>query len=135
MLMLGPFAVDDGGRITARAGAAPPAMRFAWRGHPCEARLEPGGLRLSALAGRIPSTAEPGADRPWTLRALREVPRELPADLRLRVTADHRLRLEREEARPGETASALLAQMVRFALALDPYLERLDSVGAGTAKT
>lgn len=131
MLMLGPFAVDDGGRISPRAGMAPPAMRFAWRGRACEARLEDGRLWLSALAGRIPSTAEPGADRGWTVRKLEGIPRE---ELALRVLPDHRLQLERE-APPGATAAAMIAEMVRFAMALDPYLERLESAGAGSAKT
>lgn len=131
MLMLGPFAVDDGGRISPRAGAAA-AMRFAWRGRTCEARLADGRLHLSAPAGRIPSTAEPGADRGWTVRELGEMPRE--EGVALRVLPDHRLRLEKE-APPGATASALIAEMVRFALALDPYLERLESAGAGSAKT
>ena len=130
--MLGPFAVDDDGRISPRAGSAAPRIRFAWRGRACEAQLEGGRLRLSAQAGRIPSTAEPGADRGWTVREIGGMARG--EEVALRVLPDHRLRLEKE-APPGATASALIAEMVRFALALDPYLERLDSAGAGTAKT
>ncbi|MFL1463813.1 hypothetical protein ACI6QG_16510 [Roseococcus sp. DSY-14] len=134
MLTLGALAVDRDGRIFPAPGSPAPALRFRWRGRPCEARLEPGRLRLSALAGRIPSTAEPGADRPWTVREVQAVPRALPGGLVLRVTPDHRLRLE-GEAPAGGTVTALLGELVRFALALDPYLERLESAGAGTAKT
>ncbi len=134
MLTLGALAVDRDGRISPLPGSAPPSLRFTWRGRPCEAWLEPGRLRLSALAGRIPSTAEPGADRPWTVREVQTVPRALDGGLALRVTPDHRLRLE-AEAPSGGTATALLSEMVRFALALDPYLDRLESAGAGTVKT
>lgn len=134
MLILGSFSVARDGTLAPREGHGPPALRFAWRGRPCEARLEQGRLLLSALAGRIPSTAEPGVDRGWTLEEVRRLPPEMPPGWALRVTPDHRLRLE-AEARPRDTAPGLLSEMVRFALSLDPYLDRLESVGAGTAKT
>lgn len=134
MLTLGPFAVAPDGTLSPRPASRPPALRFAWRGRPCEARLENGRLRLSALAGRVPSTAEPGADRAWTFGEVSRLPQELPDDLALRLTPDHRLTLEAEAPARG-SAPALVGEMVRFALALDPYLDRLDSVGAGKVNT
>lgn len=89
---------------------------------------------LSALAGRIPSTAQPEADRGWTLEEVRRLPSGMPPGWLLRVTPDHRLRLE-AEAGLRDTAPSLLSEMVCFALSLDPYLERLESPGAGNAKT
>jgi hypothetical protein len=42
----------------------PPTLRLAWRGRRCEAVLEGAGtLRLAAIATRIPSAADPCADR------------------------------------------------------------------------
>ncbi|WP_207540337.1 hypothetical protein [Sabulicella rubraurantiaca] len=134
MLALRSFSVAHDGTLAPREGHGPPALRFAWRGRPCEARLERERLRLSAMAGRIPSTAEPGADRSWTLEEVRRLPPEMPPGWALRVTPDHRLRLE-TEAEPRDTAPGLLSEMVRFALSLDPYLERLESAGVGKAKT
>jgi hypothetical protein len=60
------------------------------------------------------------------------MPAELPEGWLLRLTADHRVALERH-APPRTTAVALLGEMVRFAMALDPYLERLEGVGARPA--
>lgn len=128
-LTLGPFAVAADGTLAPRAPGLSPAIRFAWRGRLCEARLQEDALRLRAIAGRIPSTAEPGADRHFTARAVAALPAEMPEGWQLRLTPDHRVALERQES-PRTTAVSLLAEMVRFALALDPHLERLEGVGA-----
>jgi hypothetical protein len=96
--------------------------------------MEQKRLRLSAVAGRIPSTAEPDADRARTFEALADVPVELPPGWRLRLTADHRLCLESEAAAEA-SAAGLVAALVRFALALDPYLDRLEAAGVGRLNT
>ncbi|MDB5415016.1 MAG: hypothetical protein JWR10_3351 [Rubritepida sp.] len=96
-----------------------------------------GEIRLRAMAGRIPSTAEKNADRAGTLRQVATLPPDLPAGWRLRLTADHRLSLETETP-PRGTAVGMLGEMVRFAIALDPYLDRLEAAGAsgwGSVKT
>lgn len=129
MITLGPFAVGRDGTLSPRSPGLRPALRFAWRGRPCEALVGDGALRLRAMAGRIPSTAEPNADRAGTLRAVAELPPDLPAGWQLRLTADHRLALE-VEAPARRTAVALLGEMVRFAMAIDPYLDRLEAAGA-----
>lgn len=129
MIILGPFAVAPDGTLSPRAPGLSPAIRFAWRGRACEALMQEGGLRLRAIAGRIPSTAEPGADRHFTARAVAEMPAEMPEGWRLRLTADHRVAVE-TQAEIHTTAVSLVGEMVRFAMALDPYLDRLEGVGA-----
>lgn len=117
-LTLGPFAVAPDGTLSPRAPGLSPAIRFAWRGRICEALMQEGNLRLRAIAGRIPSTAEPGADRLFTARAVAEMPAEMPEGWRLRLTADHRVAVE-TQAPARTTAVTLLGEMVRFAMALD----------------
>ncbi|GGG40542.1 hypothetical protein GCM10010964_30190 [Caldovatus sediminis] len=138
-LTLGPFAVGEDGVLAPRApGQDPPRLRFAWRGRPCEARLDAASeLRLAAIAARIPSTAEPdgAARRSAAFAALGAVQRALPGGWRLALTPDHRVRIEaRTRLAAPATATGLVAAMVRFALTLDPYLDRLESAGvAGDA--
>jgi hypothetical protein len=137
----GPFLVEpDGALLPLRV----PALRFAWRGRPCEARIADGKLSLSAGAGAVPYTAERPADRPGAFAAIAALPAHLPGGWRLRLLPDHRLLLEAEDALPMPTSAVVLVgALVRFALALDPYLDRLESAGVaaavgarpGTAKT
>jgi hypothetical protein len=138
----GPFLVEPDGALVPQRGSA---LRFAWRGRPCEARLADGKVSLAAGAGMVPYTAERPADRPGAFAAIGSLPAALPAGWRLRLLPDHRLRLEAEAALPAPTtAIALVGALVGFALALDPYLDRLESAGVmappgaaipGTAKT
>lgn len=134
MIKLGPFAVTRDGALSLPDEAPAASIRFAWKGRPCEARLEAGRLRLTAIAGCIPSTAEPGADRSHTFAALARLPPEMPPGWRLRLMPDHRLCVETEGS-PQLSAAPLVAAMVRFALALDPYLGRFDAAGAGRVRT
>jgi hypothetical protein len=130
-LTLGPFAVHRDGTLEPRAVERRPAMRFAWRGRSCEAGLSAGGLHLAAIAARVPSTAESGADRPRALATVAVMQGELPQGWRLKLLPDHRIRIETEAPFPDPpTATNLIASMVRFALAIDPYLDRLDGGGA-----
>jgi hypothetical protein len=127
-LTLGPFAVDQDGTLQPREPGLRPAVRFAWRGRHCEAALSGEAVQLAAFAGRIPSTAEAGADRPLAFEALAALPRSLPPGWQARLLPDHRIMLESSAPLPEPpTATELVAAMVRFALALDPYLDRLDS--------
>lgn len=130
-LTLGPFAIAPGGTLTPRRADQRPMLRFAWRGRPCEAELGADSLRLATLAARIPSSAASGADRPGALAALAGLAPSMPKGWRLRLLPDHRISLEATapfDAPP--TAVGLLAELVRFALALDPYLDRLEASGA-----
>jgi hypothetical protein len=131
-LTLGPFAVTRDGALQPREAAQPPALRFSWRGRRCEAAVAANGLHLAAIAGRIPSTAEPGTDRATAFETVAALPRTLPPGWRVRLLPDHRIRLEAAmDTAEAQTATSVIAAMVRFALALDPYLDRLDSASAG----
>lgn len=131
----GPFLVAHDGQLTP---VGRPALRFAWRGRGCEAVVSAGQITLAAQAGAVPYTIERSAQRPAAFAALEALPAELPEGWRLRLLPDHRVRLEHAVELEGTTtATALVSAMVGFALALDPYLDRLESAGmaAGTVKT
>ncbi|MBK1659953.1 hypothetical protein [Paracraurococcus ruber] len=133
-LTLGPFAVERDGALRPREPHAPPALSFHWRGRRFEAAVVPDGLRLAAIAGRIPSTAEAGADRAGALATVRTLPEALPPGWRVKLLPDHRIRVEAEQETPAApTATRLIAAMVDFALAMDPYLDQLEGVSAGPA--
>jgi hypothetical protein len=89
------------------------------------------GVHLAAIAGRIPSTAEPGTDRATAFETVATLPRSLPPGWRVKLLPDHRIRLEAATNGAVPTATSVIAAMVRFALALDPYLDRLESASAG----
>jgi hypothetical protein len=131
-LILGPFAVARDGALQLREPGAAPALRFSWRGRRCEAAVVPNGVRLATIAGRIPSTAERGADRALAFAVLATLPACLPPGWQLRLLPDHRIQLEAvTETPPAPTATSVIAAMVHFALALDPYLDRLETACAG----
>lgn len=138
-LTLGPFAIDRAGTLQPRAPGLRPAMRFAWRGRRCEAALTPKEVHLAAFAARIPSTAEAQARRNSAFEAVASLPGQLPAGWKARLLPDHRL-VVKAAAPLSEppTATELIVAMVRFALDLDPYLDRLDSAcgpPSGTANS
>jgi len=135
-LTLGPFAVDRTGTLEPRAAGLRPALRFAWRGRTVEAELGDDAVRIAAIAARVPSSAEAGADRPGAFTALAALPANLPDGWRMRLLPDHRIALESDRHLPSPpTAVSLLAELVRFAMALDPYLDRLEAVGVGAPGT
>jgi hypothetical protein len=124
----GAFMVEPDGALRPQGC---PALRFAWRGRPCEARIAEGQVALSALAGAVPYTGERPSDRPGVLAEIGRLPSALPPGWRLRLLPDHRIRLEAMSALPEPVqVAALIAAMVAFALALDPYLDRLEAAGA-----
>jgi hypothetical protein len=129
-LTLGPFAVDPDGILRPLDPGALPALHFAWRGRACDAELDGTWLRLASAAARIPSSAEPGADRSRAFAELAGLPALLPRGWTVKLLADHRVQLEAEaQLETPPTATSLIAAMVRFALALDPYLDRLENAG------
>ncbi len=136
-LTLGPFAVNRDGTLQPRGPGLRPAMRFAWRGRRCEASLTREEVHLAAFAARVPSTAEARAGRPGAFEAIASLPGSLPPGWKARLLPDHRVVLEASAPlSEPPTATELVAAMVRFALDLDPYLDRLDSAGmplSGTA--
>lgn len=136
---LGPFAIDPPGTLAPRDAGQRPALRFAWRGRPCEAELGTGEVRISAIAARMPSTAGRTAGRAGALAALAALPPLMPEGWTMRLLPDHRISLESAEPLAAPTtAVGLVTRLVRFALALDPYLDRLEAAGAeapGSART
>ncbi len=133
-LTLGPFAVDPDGILHPRDNQARPALHFAWRGRDCAAELIGSAVHLGSCAARMPSSATPGADRNRAFAAVAALPRRLPRGWRVRLLPDHRVRLEMEaELGSPPTATNLIAAMVRFALAMDPYLDELETEGVGRA--
>lgn len=135
-LQIGGFMVDRRGRLRPHRPQGRPALRFRWRGHDCTAVLGPKGLELSARAGEIPSTATAVERRGAVIRALDALPSELPPDWTLALSPSHALWLDASREIEAPTATRLIAEMVRFALALDPYLDRLSAAGLeGTPST
>ena len=132
---LGPFAVTPEGALLPRAPHPAASLRFAWRGRACLAQFGEEGMRIAADAARIPSTADPGADRRRAFEAAARLPANLPEGWRARLTPDHRIRVEASAPLcPPANATALVATLVRFVLALDPCLDRLEAEGvAGPA--
>lgn len=128
---LGRFDVAPDGALTPREAPEAPALRFAWRGRPCAAHFDRDTIRLAADAARIPSTADRAADRPRVFAAVAELPRRLPDGWQARLLPDHRIRIEAEAPMDNPSnATALVAALVRFALALDPVLDALEAEGA-----
>jgi hypothetical protein len=127
---LGPFMVAADGVLTPMR---PPELRFAWRGRDCAAVLAEGQMTLSAEVGAVPYTVEQPDARPVAFAELGALPEHLPEGWRVRLLPDHRVKLE-SAVRLGDntTATTLLTAMVGFALALDPYLDRLELVGVGS---
>jgi hypothetical protein len=134
-IALGPFAVTPEGALAPRGAHPAPCLRFAWRGRACAAELCAEGVRLAVDAARIPSTADPGANRRRAFAALAHLPASLPPGWRVRLLPDHRIRVE-ASARIGAPANAiaLVSAMVRFALAIDPWLDRLEADGMAAAQ-
>ncbi len=130
LLTLGPFVVAPDGILRPREPGALPALRFAWRGRACDAELDGTALRLASAAARVPSSAEPGADRARAFAELAALPGLLPRGWQVKLLPDHRVQVQAEALLDSPpTATSLIAEMVRFALALDPYLDRLENAG------
>ena len=133
--MLGSFSVAPDGTLVPPLGNSA-AVRFSWRGRVCRAEITQGRLALAIQAGRVPSTAEPGADRARALATVKALPRRMPKGLRLKLAPDHSIRIESKEiVDHPPSAVFLVAAMVRFALETDPYLDALEAGGSGRAKT
>ena len=139
--LLGPFTVDETGRLAPRDPRAMPAFLFRWRGRVVRARLgqegECGFLTSRLMLGRVPSTAgalDP-ASRPRSFGLLHWLPHSLPAGWRLQLLADHRVLLE---ARLGIdlpiTATGLLGRLAGFLLDLSPYLDLVEELGMASAE-
>jgi len=158
---LGPFIVDQHGRMEPGDPGHFPVFNLSWRGVQVRAHLDPGDpagasgrLAFSTIVGRVPSTAGGGtaagnaARRAEAFELVRGLMRVVAAEWRVSLLADHRIAVEarRELALPA-SAVDLLTQVTCFLLDLAPYLDLLDEVeltgdpspapapGDGTRKT
>ncbi|MGE0221846.1 MAG: hypothetical protein AB7F35_16880 [Acetobacteraceae bacterium] len=132
---LGPFLVDQEGRLSPRNPEAPPNFLFQWHDRVIRASLEAGSdegvLRISAVLGRVPSTAtESGITRSQVFDVVRGLAGTVPSDWRLGLLPNHRVMLQAHcpVALPI-TATGLLTQITSFLLRLSPYLELVDETG------
>jgi hypothetical protein len=91
-------------------------------------------LVVETDAARIPSTAEGRDLRQTSFATLAALTPGLPEGWQIGLTPDHRIRFEADLALvPPTNSPELIAALVRFVLALDPYLDRLEGAGAGWA--
>ena len=143
---LGPFTVNEEGRLSLASAEALPRFSIEWRGGRVDAALavgaarELGELSLCATVGRVPSTAADAAgQRAAVFAALRSLPATLPPGWRADLTADHRVAvLSATKVEMPTTVEHLLSDITMFLLALGPYLDLLAGIGvagAGTVKT
>ena len=126
---LGPFEVDEAGRLQAHSPDRLPVFQVAWRErtiHVClDGGPDDGRLALHAILGRIPSSAaSDAAGRTEAFTLLRTLAGAVPAGWSVQLLADHRidLRAERHLAMPA-TVTDLVAEVALFLLALAPYLD------------
>ena len=141
---LGPFLVDTHGRLQPGEPGLFPSFRLVWRGCPVQARLDSAGdgapgparLALSAVVGRVPSSAgrDPAlsrARRGATFDALRSLEGAgSSAVARLRLLPDHRVAMEAAPpvAMPA-SAVDLVTRITCFLLDVAPYLDVLAEAG------
>jgi hypothetical protein len=140
---LGPFVVDDAGRLSPGAPGMFPSFSVCWHDRVLQIRLahppEPGAVRgklgVRVVLGRVPSTAGPdeagaAARRDAAFATLRALPPVLPAGWEVALLADHSVRLALETDLEMPTrASALVTTVTLLLLELAPYLDVLDAVG------
>jgi hypothetical protein len=124
---LGPFIVEESGRLSFRAPDHTARFCFAWRGHRFSAELKEGAVVLAGSLGTVPSSANSPARRHTALSLLRALPRSLPKGWALLLTPDHRIKIEATEqiAWPAH-ATDLMQPLVRFLLRLAPYLDLME---------
>ncbi|MCW3476499.1 hypothetical protein [Limobrevibacterium gyesilva] len=138
---LGPFTVDEVGRLMPCTPADFPTFCVLWRGLTVRVELTvramaaPEGLLALGMAlGRVPSSADPAAmPRGQVLDMLHDLATRLPAGWKLDLLADHRVGLKAARALAvPTTVTALVSEVALFLLALSPYLDVLGETGLGT---
>ena len=124
---LGPFIVEENGRLSFRTPDQMARFCFAWRGYRFSAELKQGTVTLAGSLGQVPSSVGGTTRRQTALSLLRALPRSLPKGWALLLTPDHRLQIEAVEpvAWPPH-ATDLMQPLVRFLLRLAPYLDLME---------
>ncbi len=142
---MGPFVVQEDGRLTLRDPAQPPGFRFVWQSCAVRVGLREDRLILRALVGHVPSMVASSVQlRQAVFDMLRALVDGLPEGWRMRLLPDHTVAFDIEDVLSAPpTASELLTRLTLFVLALQPYLDFATEAGleptapgaAGTAKT
>ncbi len=128
---IGPFSVAPALGMTPIDPASPVVFDIAWRGRPVAARLEQGDLHVSAILGRVPSTAAGGAPlHAGVFEFLGQLPAELPPPWTLSLLPDHRVQVAWSQPLPAPmSVAALVCRLTEFLLALAPYLDLMEESG------
>ena len=145
---LGPFTIDETGRLLPTAEGSIPAFTLRWRERVVEVTLERragcmGWISLRIGAGHVASTADAPhevsqARRARAFATLRALRAQLPEGWSMELLPDHLVRLAaRMELEMPTGVQALVAQVSTALLLCAPYLDVLaeDGVAPGSAKT
>ncbi len=129
---LGPFLVEESGKLTFRSPNQEAALSFAWHGRRFSARIVPGRIKFSSVIGHIPSSASGAHRRQSALTCMRALPPLLPPDWSVRLSPDHRVHVDVAETMEWPAhATDLMIPLLRFLLQLGPYLDLLDESELG----
>jgi hypothetical protein len=129
-LPLGPFLVEDGGRLVFRFPGAQPGFTFQWRQRRFAVRLRDMEMHMIVPIGRVPSTSAGLGRRDTALALFAQLVRALPQGWSVRLTADHRIQLEtRESMAWPSTVAALISPIIALLLRAAPLLDLMDEHG------
>ena len=132
---LGPFSVDQEGRLSPVRQDVFPGFSIRWRGRIVHARLvqsdaRDGHLFIQSSLGRIPSTASDPETRAACFTMLRTLLSALPEDWSVRLLPDHQPQLEvATMVILPITVTNLVTELTSFLLFLSPYLDLMDQAG------
>lgn len=131
-LPLGPFLIEEDGRLQLRRPDTKPAFWFLWQGRRVDAKLGAGGVTLSMLIGRVPSSIRQPEVREPAFALLRALPSTLPEGWKMRLTPEHTIWVQAfDKVALPATISGLIEPLVRFLLSVSPYLEMIEQGGLG----
>ena len=127
---IGPFTVRADGSLRLREPGRAPGFQFFWRRCRVQVVLHEDQLTLRAAIGRVPSSVQAADIRPLVFSTLSDLPTALPQNWQIRLMPNHNVTLDAQEKVPmPPTAAALITELTRFVLALEPYLDLLLEAG------
>lgn len=143
---LGPFIVDDGGRLAPSTPDFFPSFHLCWRNRWIRVALTnrptpehpTGTLVIDMDLGRVPSTAgadpvQRSAQREQVFALLHALRITVPTRWRVTLLADHRVTLKcTEQLLLPATAVELVTDLTMLLFTLDPYIDLVDEAGLGT---